>query len=135
MKRLSTVSQIAPVKIVDYDLPLSQSGDYVVDDSCFTPMSEAVKQLSRTAPLTADEIRMAYDFVDGKDNGMKVPVERMPRTSDIVEIMEPVKLEAQELSAKLSRAKERIVQARQVEQALKMSKSSASDSSSGGLNE
>lgn len=136
VKRLTTVSLVDKSVSTDYVLPLYKTGDYVVDDSGFQPMSEAVKQLSKTAPLTSDQIAAAYDFPDGKDTGMKVPVERMPRTSDIVEIVSGMQQEAAEVSAKIARINERIANQKQVEDALKTrpsvqaSESAGSDSGS-----
>lgn len=124
VKRLTTVSLVDKSVSTDYVLPLYKTGDYVVDDSGFQPMSEAVKQLSKTAPLTSDQIAAAYDFPDGKDTGMKVPVERMPRTSDIVEIVSGMQQESAEISAKVDRINERLANQKQIEAALKTSSSS-----------
>lgn len=131
VKRLTTVSLVDKSVSTDYVLPLYKNGDYVVDDSGFQPMSEAVKQLSKTAPLTSDQIAAAYDFPDGKDTGMKVPVERMPRTSDIVEIVSGMQQEAAEVSAKVDRINERLANQKQIEAALKTSSSSQVPASAG----
>lgn len=131
VKRLTTVSLVDKSVSTDYVLPLYKTGDYVVDDSGFQPMSEAVKQLSKTAPLTSDQIAAAYDFPDGKDTGMKVPVERMPRTSDIVEIVSGMQQDAAEVSAKIARINERIANQKQVEDALKTQPSVQAPESAG----
>lgn len=131
VKRLTTVSLVDKSVSTDYVLPLYKTGDYVVDDSGFQPMSEAVKQLSKTAPLTSDQIAAAYDFPDGKDTGMKVPVERLPRTSDIVEIVSGMQQEAAEVSAKIGRINERIANQKQVEAALKTAPSPQVPASAG----
>lgn len=131
VKRLTTVSLVDKSVSTDYVLPVYKTGNYVVDDSGFQPMSEAVKQLSRTAPLSSDQIAAAYDFPDGRDTGMKVPVERMPRTSDIVEIVSGMQQEAAEVSAKIARINERVVNQKQVDAALKTTPSSQVSVSSG----
>lgn len=73
-----------------FDSPTPDT-NYIVDDSKFTPMSEAVKQLQKLQPLTEGQIKASYDFADGYDNGMKVPVNRLHNVSDITEIADAVK--------------------------------------------
>lgn len=102
--RLSGYNIQTKNSVVEYKLPTYESGAYLVDDSSFCPMSEAVKQLSRTAPISADEQQMYYDFPDGKDNGMKVPVQRMPNVSDITEISNSIMEDIHEIAEKQEKA-------------------------------
>lgn len=61
-------------------------GDYVVDDSAFVPLKEAVKNVNAGA-ISPQMARTMYDFPDGKDDGSKVPVDRTHSFSgDIAEV-------------------------------------------------
>lgn len=77
MKRFKSISifgsTLEEVKIPTWNKPTKR----FVDDSHFIPMSEAVKQLSKTSPLSNGVIETIYDFPDGKDTGMKPPVARL----------------------------------------------------------
>lgn len=76
MRRFKNISLFGS-SLYDYEPPKQKNGPFIVDDSSFIPMSEAVKQLSRTNPLGTGYIEGAYDFPDGIDTGMHVPVARM----------------------------------------------------------
>lgn len=52
-------------------------GDYLVDISSYTPLSEAVAAM-KTRSTSPDPSSWSYDFKDGKDTGMSVPVTRYP---------------------------------------------------------
>lgn len=92
--------------IVDVEQPEKDYGDYVVDDSSFVPMSEAVKRVTAGA-LSADQLKSMYDFSDGKDTGVKIPVDRSHRFSgDIAEVSELAHQAADDVKASLSKAKD-----------------------------
>lgn len=86
MKRLSCVSLVNGVKIVDYKLPVTPKTPYIIDDSNFCPMSEAIKSLAKSPQITSDEIYAYYDFPNGRDTGKKIPFERSADFHDIVEL-------------------------------------------------
>lgn len=61
-------------------------GSYVVDDSAFVPLKEAVKNVN-AGSITPQMARTLYDFPNGKDDGSKVPVDRTHGfTGDIAEV-------------------------------------------------
>lgn len=108
MKRLTSYFTHTSNKVVDYKLPTYEKGPYIVDDSCFCPMSEAIKQLSKVSPMTSDEIEMVYDFPNGKDTGKKVPVQRMPYSSDITEISNSIMEDINEITEKTIKAQKAV---------------------------
>lgn len=92
--------------IVEVKQPEKDYGDYVVDDSSFVPMSEAVKRVTAGA-LSPDQLKSMFDFKDGKDTGAKIPVDRSHRFSgDIAEVSELVNQAADDVKASLSKAKD-----------------------------
>lgn len=89
MKRLNTINLTTGSKVVDYKLPTTPKSPYVVDDSCFVPMAEAIKQL-KTNQISASEIETCYDFPNGRDTGKEIPVTRKHGYSDITEISQAI---------------------------------------------
>lgn len=80
-------------------------GEYVVDDSHFVPMSEAVKRVTG-GTLSPQEVRAMYDFSDGKDTGKKIPVDRSHRFTDLAEISVEARKTAEKVKQGLKEAKE-----------------------------
>lgn len=62
------------VNRIRFDFSHASSGEYVVDDSHFVPMSEAIHQLGVNA--SASNNAGLYDFPDGKDTGIPLPISR-----------------------------------------------------------
>ena len=104
MKRLNTIVSCNNSKVTDYKLPVTPSTEYVVDDSCFIPMSEAVKQLGSNN-LGPNEIKNYYDFVDGNDNGMEIPITRTKNGKDIAEISSKIMDKVGEIAEKVDTAR------------------------------
>lgn len=75
-KRYLSLSNISPSVIGDVDISIKEFGDYIVDDSQFLPMSEALKRLNGSRTLSDAEISQCYDFPDGKDTGFHIPIDR-----------------------------------------------------------
>lgn len=93
---------------VNADLCASKDyGDYVVDDSHFVPMSEAVKRVTG-GTLSEAEVKAMYDFPDGRDTGAKVPVDRTHRmmNGDIAEMSVEYKYAQKQAKESLDKAKE-----------------------------
>lgn len=99
-KRFITVNVLSGSSLYDDFVPVSQGGDYIVDDSHFVPMSEAVKQLGSSV-ATSDVISKSYDFVDGRDTGIKVPVDRLHDVKDLAELSVAVRNRSKDLSESL----------------------------------
>lgn len=86
MIRYSTISTLGDCNFVTTADPVQVVGSYVVDDSAFVPLSEAVKNVSAGAVSPA-MVKTMYDFADGKDDGSSVPVDRTHSfTGDIAEV-------------------------------------------------
>lgn len=74
----------------------------IADMSSFIPNSELMRKAAREGAMGQG----LYDFQDGKDNGMKVPVARM-KGADIAEISEAIKAEQGEMKEKVKSAQEK----------------------------
>lgn len=130
MKRLDTINHISKHNVIDYEIPKYESGDYVVDDSCFIPMSEAIKQLSSNGGSSASDT-LLYDFKDGKDNGMSVPATRTKQIKDIAEISTHISEQTEIMSEKIKESKAHYKKVQDFENALaSAAKSSSSGASS-----
>lgn len=70
---------------IEYDLPKTPDTQYIVDDSSFVPMKEAVKQLTAIGS-SSDSLKPYYDFKDGNDTGIEIPITRTKDGKDIAEI-------------------------------------------------
>lgn len=99
--------------MISDDITCSLSDEYTVDDSHFSPISEAVKRLSGgTVQFTGDEVAQCFDFANlkGVDPGFKVPFVRSSGYKDIAELsqyMIQVSSDASEsLKSDLDRAKD-----------------------------
>lgn len=87
IKRIASCFVQDLAKVAIYKMPETPKTAYIVDDSSFVPISEALKQLQNVQPLNESKLDSFYDFPDGKDNGMSIPISRSPRNfSDIAEI-------------------------------------------------
>lgn len=86
MLRYDTINTLGGVEQVHcIDTP-QVVGSYVVDDSSYVPLKEAVKNVN-AGSITSQMARTLYDFPNGKDDGSKVPVDRTHGFSgDIAEV-------------------------------------------------
>ena len=86
MLRYNTIRTLGGVEQVHCKDTPQVVGSYVVDDSSFVPLKEAVKNV-RAGAITPQMAKQLYDFPDGKDDGSKVPVDRTHNfTGDIAEV-------------------------------------------------
>lgn len=102
MKRFDKISLFGSKLVDNYEVPVQVVGPRIVDDTNFIPMSEAVKQLSKTGNLTKGVIEGYYDFPDGRDDGRKVDVARM--RPEIVELSVEARKKAEKLKQDLKDA-------------------------------
>lgn len=88
----------------DYKEPPTPDSEYVVDDSSFVPIAEAIKQLGNgsQAGTKAD---LMYDFPDGKDNGMEIPFSRSSQFKDIAELSTEINNQQDSINEKIETAK------------------------------
>lgn len=84
-----------------YTIPVVESGEYVVDDSCFVPMSEAIKQLQRIADPSSGQLAEVYDFPNGHDNGKILPITRQRNFNDLAEYSQEIRENAQNLNTEI----------------------------------
>lgn len=104
MHRLKTINQVDKLEVVDYEYVEHCNGEYVVDDSNFIPMSEAVRQLT-TNQVGQDIINQYYDFPTGKDTGETVPFSRTKDCNDIAVLSSNIAAETAELAEKSAKNK------------------------------
>lgn len=96
--RLDTVSVSETIKRVVYTSPEQVNNEYLIDDSCFIPMSEAVKQLGVNSSSSTN-INEMYDFPTGKDDGREIPITRQSGYKDLAEISTVVAESADQIKA------------------------------------
>lgn len=108
-KRITSITSCEKSEITD-ELKISAiKGDWknggnctsIADMSTFIPNSELMRKASREGAMG----KGLYDFPNGKDNGMKVPVARM-KGADIAEISEAVKEEQGKVKNKIKAAQQ-----------------------------
>ncbi|QCS37376.1 hypothetical protein [Tortoise microvirus 95] len=108
MKRYKTAGTIlSPAVTYDYKRPVRDEWDpSVTDKSYFVPISESVKTVNG-APLSASEIANNFDFKNGRDTGMKIPVDRY-KGLDLAEISAHERKLRADLEAKVAEGKEEL---------------------------
>lgn len=84
-------------------LPIIESGPFVVDDSAFCPMSEAIKQLSRVNDPTLGQLSECYDFPNGKDTGKQLPITRQRNFGDLAEYSQEIRESAKNMNNEILR--------------------------------
>lgn len=107
MKRYSTICQFSDNKLTDYDYSEKFYNPFIVDDSVFVPMAEALKQLSKTSEITEQQIRENYDFPNGHDTGMEIPITRKHGIADITEISSAIMEKTEKIVEAEQKAKKR----------------------------
>ena len=98
--------QISPFQYVLVEDDIAHYRDFdesVADDSYYVPNSSAIARLSGGRPYSSDEVKLAYDFPDGKDSGLSVDVRRKGR--DLAEISTDIRERQAEISSEISKAK------------------------------
>lgn len=110
-------------------LPFNYTPDseYIVDDSSFIPISEAIKQLKGNN-VSAGEIEQTYDFPNGNDNGMKIPLHRRSDVKDIAEISSGIMEQAEQLSSKIEKEKSKAERMKKYESEMSLINSKSSNS-------
>lgn len=101
-KTFATSNSTGDIEIVDVPKITKDMSRSITDRSQYTPDSEAIKRLVATGnqALTSPQLLAYYDFSDGKDNGMRVPVTRI-KGKDIAEISTAIKAELDEVGNKV----------------------------------
>lgn len=128
LPRLKTVNVHSPLDVDCYSLPETVQGAYVVDDSNFVPMAEAVRQLGANNVGSVD-VKSCYDFVDGADNGMEIPLGRRKDCKDIAEISANIMKQVEETTEHIRNEKDYQNRKKSFEKSLNSIKSDSSNSS------
>lgn len=102
--RLNTVNVHSSLEVEIYELPSTPDSEYVVDDSNFIPMSEAIKQLGSNN-VGSEMIKSYYDFPDGNDTGVSIPISRTKNGKDIAELSSEIMNNVNEIAEKTENAK------------------------------
>lgn len=101
MKRYDTIHSLGECHVVDYELSEYKKGPYISDRSHFTPVSELAKSVVGQSIGKTDLAR--YDFADGVDNGMDVPLAR--RRPELAEMSVDVKRQQKKVRQQIEDAK------------------------------
>lgn len=88
----------------EYKLHVTPDSEYVVDDSSFVPIKEAIKQLGNGYG-EGNHIEQMYDFPDGKDTGAQIPFSRSSQFKDIAELSTEINNSQTEIQNKINEAK------------------------------
>lgn len=134
MKRFNTINVEEKLSLVDYELPKTPSSNYVVDDSNFVPMAEAVKQLG-VNNTGAEDLISCYDFPDGNDNGMTVPLSRTKNGKDIAEISSSIMDQVDQTTEHIRKEKDYQNRKKAFEKSISEAKQSTSINISSGKSE
>lgn len=117
MKRYETIDVINGSKIVDYELPVIEYTESLVDKSHFIPTQEAVKRLVNAPPLSADIIETMYDYPNGHDTGMNIPIGRKPG-ADLAEISQDIVTKQNDINEKLKEGEKNYKIAQEIDNAI-----------------
>ena len=119
-KRFSTIRTNEKLKMTEYKDPQPKTSPYIVDDSYFQPVAEALKNL-KNGSLTSTEIQTYYDFPNGRDDGSSVPINRRHDMKDITEISNAIISEAKEIAEKKEKLLNKLASQKAVEDFAKKS--------------
>lgn len=90
----------ATMKAKEYEIHGKVYDKSIVDTSAYSPIEE---ELVKVQPMTQSEINQHFDFVDGKDDGRKMP---RRRGADISEISMSLREANDKLQADIKKAAE-----------------------------
>lgn len=116
MKTFSTIGfWPSDMEVIEVDEVIQPNGPDIVDRSAFVPTSEALKAL-KSGAVSPAIVQGFYDFPNGRDNGMKVPVDRSARyTGDIAEMSVAVRESQVDVQEGLSKARKQFDQEQFIE--------------------
>lgn len=118
IKRWNTSAWYAEQKKIKYDETAINKGSdsckSITDKSSFVPNAEIMKK-ARQGIINGQAV---YDFQNGKDNGMKVPVSRI-KGLDIAELSETIIKQQEDVKDKMSEAQAKAEAQAQAEASLK----------------
>lgn len=130
MDRLNTVNHETKLEVIEYSLPKTLDSPYVVDDSNFIPIKEAIKQLNRIADPSASELEQSYDFPNGIDNGKQIPITRTHNFGDIAELAVEVNQQTDKMREAIMAGQKELAYKQEVAEKMKAVKSASIDNGS-----
>lgn len=125
MDRLNTVNQETKLEVIEYSLPKTPDSPYIVDDSNFIPIKEAIKQLNRIADPSATEVEQCYDFPNGIDNGKKIPITRTHNYGDIAELAVEVNQQTDKMREAIMEGKKELAYKQEIADKMKAIKTAS----------
>lgn len=75
---------------IDVEIEDKEFDPSITDPTFFTPVGSMVRKLNSQDKVSQSIPDMYYDFADGKDNGMSIPVSRY-KGVDVTEIAQEIK--------------------------------------------
>lgn len=107
-KTFKTINSSGDLEIIDAPKIIKDMSRSVTDKTNYISDSEAIKRLTLqgSQPLTNPQLRAFYDFADGKDTGMKLPVTRL-KGVDIAEVSTEIKKETENIKEALEKERKK----------------------------
>lgn len=104
MLRFTKINNFDKLELKEFEEKFDYDSPYVVDDSNFIPMSEAVRQLNSNG-ISQDIVNQYYDFPVGKDTGEEVPFSRTKECNDIAVLSSHISENTSKMADKISKSK------------------------------
>lgn len=76
-----------PLTKIDVEIPIKEFDQSITDPTFFTPVGSLIRKLNSQDRIAMSRDPNLYDFPDGKDNGMEVPLHRR-KGVDLAELSE-----------------------------------------------
>lgn len=96
---ICSIPNIMKIKVVEIKGKIYDES--IVDKSCYSPLSEQMKNLQ---PMTPSETEQHFHFIDGKDTGMNPP---LPPSADIAEISTAIRKQQKAVKETIDKAVEK----------------------------
>lgn len=103
-KTFKTINSSGDLELIDAPKFKKDMSRSVTDKTNYVSDSEAIKRLTLqgSQPLTNPQLQAFYDFTDGKDTGMKLPITRL-KGVDIAEVSTEIKKETENIKDALEK--------------------------------
>lgn len=103
-KTFKTINSSGDLEIIDAPKFTKDMSRSLTDKTNYVSDSEAIKRLTLqgSQPLTNPQLKAFYDFADGHDTGMKLPVTRF-KGVDIAEVSTEIKKETENIKEALEK--------------------------------
>lgn len=125
MEKLNTINNETKLQVIEYSMPKTPNSPYIVDDSNFIPIKEAIKQLNRIADPSTSELEQSYDFLNGIDNGKQIPISRTHNYGDIAELAVEVQQQTDKMREAILEGKKELAYKQEVANKMKAVKEAA----------